>query len=46
MSAANNVFGGDANTVHLVSKDGVEDWPKLSKDAVADRLMQALAARL
>ena len=46
VSAANNVFGGDANTVHLVSKDGVEDWPKLSKDAVADRLMQALAARL
>jgi phosphopantothenoylcysteine decarboxylase/phosphopantothenate--cysteine ligase len=43
VSAENNVFGGDANTVHLVSRDGVEDWPKLGKDEVAARLMDKLA---
>lgn len=43
---ASNVFGGDANTVHLISKDGVENWPTMSKDDVARRLMAALAERL
>lgn len=31
-------FGGDANTVHLVRDDGVEDWPRMSKAEVAARL--------
>jgi phosphopantothenoylcysteine decarboxylase/phosphopantothenate--cysteine ligase len=43
VSEENGVFGGDANTVHLVSKSGVESWPKLSKAEVATRLMQKLA---
>ena len=46
VSEENNVFGGDANTVHLVSKSGVEDWPKLTKAEVADRLMAKLAGLL
>ena len=46
VSAENNVFGGDANTVHLVSKVGVEDWPKLTKAEVATRLMDKLAGLL
>ncbi|MBL8789511.1 MAG: bifunctional phosphopantothenoylcysteine decarboxylase/phosphopantothenate--cysteine ligase CoaBC [Rhizobiales bacterium] len=46
VSAGNNVFGGDANTVHLVSAKGVESWPRLSKDEVAARLMATLAERL
>jgi phosphopantothenoylcysteine decarboxylase/phosphopantothenate--cysteine ligase len=44
--AENNVFGGDANTVHLVTREGVEDWPKLSKAEVATRLMERLATML
>jgi len=38
-----NVMGGDKNRVHIVAPDGVETWPELSKETVADRLM-ALAA--
>jgi phosphopantothenoylcysteine decarboxylase/phosphopantothenate--cysteine ligase len=46
VSASSGVFGGDRNTVHLVSKSGVEDWPAMSKQDVADRLMAKLAAML
>lgn len=37
------VMGGDANTVHLVGKDGVETWPTLPKSEVATRLVAYLA---
>jgi phosphopantothenoylcysteine decarboxylase/phosphopantothenate--cysteine ligase len=41
-------MGGDNTQVHLVTAAGVEDWPPLSKDATAERLLaraaQALAA--
>lgn len=40
------VMGGDRNHVHLVTADGVEDWPEASKDAVAERLMEQVAAAL
>jgi phosphopantothenoylcysteine decarboxylase / phosphopantothenate---cysteine ligase len=40
------VMGGDDNQVHLVTKNGVEDWPKMGKDAVATRLIERIAARL
>ena len=40
------VFGGDRNTVHLVSTSGVEDWPNMSKDEVAQKLMERLAQML
>jgi phosphopantothenoylcysteine decarboxylase / phosphopantothenate---cysteine ligase len=46
VSPENNVFGGERNTVHVVSRDGVEDWPKLSKSDVAQRLMLKLAGLL
>ncbi len=39
-------FGGADNTVHLVSAEGVEDWPRLSKAAVGERLAARIAARL
>ncbi len=39
-------FGGADNTVHLVSAEGVEDWPRLSKAEVAERLAARIAARL
>ena len=38
-----DVFGGDANTVHLVTAPGVESWERLSKDAVAARLADRIA---
>lgn len=40
------VMGGDANTVHLVGRDGVEDWPMLSKSEVAARLVHRLGEML
>ena len=36
-------FGGDENTIRLVSAGGVEDWPRLAKDAVAERLAARIA---
>ena len=40
------VMGGDANTVHLVSAAGIEDWPPLAKAVVARRLAARIAAAL
>lgn len=40
------VMGGDLNAVHLVSKDGVEDWPEMSKDQVAVKLVERMALQL
>ena len=39
-------MGGDANLVHLVTADGVEDWPRADKAAVAARLAARIAAAL
>jgi phosphopantothenoylcysteine decarboxylase/phosphopantothenate--cysteine ligase len=44
VSAATGTFGGDRNTVHLVSDAGVEDWPTLAKDEVAERLAARIAS--
>jgi phosphopantothenoylcysteine decarboxylase / phosphopantothenate---cysteine ligase len=46
VSPARGVFGGDGNTVHLITSDGAEDWPTMSKDEVARRLMQRAAEHL
>jgi len=46
VSPSTGTFGGDANTVHLVHADGVEDWPRLSKTEVAQRLAERIAAAL
>jgi phosphopantothenoylcysteine decarboxylase/phosphopantothenate--cysteine ligase len=39
-------FGGNANTVHLITEDGVEDWPTQSKAAVAERLAERVVETL
>jgi phosphopantothenoylcysteine decarboxylase/phosphopantothenate--cysteine ligase len=39
-------FGGDRNTIHLVDADGVEDWPAMTKEEVAQRLADRIAAKL
>ena len=41
-----DVMGGDANTVHIVSADGVESWEKLPKGDVARRLAERIDAAL
>ncbi|MEE2916577.1 MAG: bifunctional phosphopantothenoylcysteine decarboxylase/phosphopantothenate--cysteine ligase CoaBC [Pseudomonadota bacterium] len=41
-----DVMGGDANTVHLITADGVESWERLPKDQVAARLAERIAAAL
>ncbi len=46
VSAAAGTFGGDANTVHLVTAEGVDSWPRLGKDEVAARLVGLVAAAL
>ena len=46
VAAGTGTFGGDANTVHLVTPDGVETWERQSKDAVARALVARLAERL
>ena len=40
------VMGGERNTVHLVTPDGVESWPEMSKELVAEKLMRRLGAKL
>jgi phosphopantothenoylcysteine decarboxylase / phosphopantothenate---cysteine ligase len=46
VSPASGTFGGERNTVHLVSAEGVEDWPTLAKEEVAVRLAERIADRL
>jgi phosphopantothenoylcysteine decarboxylase/phosphopantothenate--cysteine ligase len=43
VSAAAGTFGGERNTVHLISAAGVEDWPTLPKGDVAWRLAGRIA---
>ena len=46
VSPETGTFGGADNTIHLVSADGVEDWPRMSKEDVAERLAERVAAAL
>ena len=39
-------MGGENNRVHIVSKDGVDSWDRLPKDAVARKLMEKIADEL
>jgi phosphopantothenoylcysteine decarboxylase/phosphopantothenate--cysteine ligase len=40
------VMGGDVNTIHLVTPDGVETWPTLAKSAVARNIAERIADAL
>jgi phosphopantothenoylcysteine decarboxylase/phosphopantothenate--cysteine ligase len=46
VSPQTGVMGGDRNTVHLVTADGVESWPSQSKDEVARHLIERVAGAL
>ncbi len=46
VSEASGVMGGMRNRIHLVTAMGVEDWPELSKDETARRLIARAAQAL
>jgi phosphopantothenoylcysteine decarboxylase/phosphopantothenate--cysteine ligase len=43
VSPETGIMGGDSNTIHLVTKDGVEHWPPQSKNEVAAALIARIA---
>jgi phosphopantothenoylcysteine decarboxylase/phosphopantothenate--cysteine ligase len=46
VSPATGIMGGEENVVHLITADGVEDWPRLAKQDVARRLAARIATAL
>ncbi|MHA1188840.1 MAG: bifunctional phosphopantothenoylcysteine decarboxylase/phosphopantothenate--cysteine ligase CoaBC [Alphaproteobacteria bacterium] len=46
VSPRTGIMGGDRNQVHVISKDGIEDWPDLTKVQVADRLVARIVDAL
>jgi phosphopantothenoylcysteine decarboxylase/phosphopantothenate--cysteine ligase len=43
VSPETGIMGGDSNTVHVVTADGVESWPPQPKDDVARALVARIA---
>lgn len=46
VSPATGIMGGAENAVHLISDQGVEDWPRLPKAEVARKLAARIAEAL
>jgi phosphopantothenoylcysteine decarboxylase/phosphopantothenate--cysteine ligase len=46
VSPATGTFGGERNTVHLITEAGTENWPPLGKGDVAARLAGRIALHL
>ena len=46
VSPSTGIMGGDRNRVHLVTVSGVEDWPEMAKEDVAERLIARAAQHL
>ena len=46
VSLGTGTFGGAENTVHIVREEGVEDWPRMGKQEVADRLARRITEAL
>ncbi len=43
VSAATGIMGGSENAITLITAKGAEDWPRMSKVAVAERLAARIA---
>jgi len=43
VSPETGTFGGDTNQVYLISENGSESWPEMSKQGVADTLARRIA---
>ena len=46
VSPGSGILGGDDTAVYLVTAQGVEDWPAMSKDEMAQRLVARAGERL
>ena len=46
VSAGTETFGGELNTVHIISKTGVESWPTLNKEVIGQRLSTRISTFL
>jgi phosphopantothenoylcysteine decarboxylase/phosphopantothenate--cysteine ligase len=46
VSPETGIMGGEENAVHLITADGVDNWPRLAKHEVARRLASRIAAAL
>lgn len=46
VSAATGTFGGTDNKVHIITAEGAEEWPRLSKTDLAQRLVARIVAHL
>ena len=46
VSTGTGTFGGADNTVQLITAEGSESWPTMSKEAVAERLAERIAEAL
>ncbi|ASY59053.1 bifunctional phosphopantothenoylcysteine decarboxylase/phosphopantothenate--cysteine ligase CoaBC [Sinorhizobium sp. CCBAU 05631] len=46
VSPATGIMGGDRNRVKLIARDGIEEWPEMGKDEVADKLAALISAKL
>ena len=46
VSPETGIMGGQDNAVHLITANGVEDWPRMSKIDVAQRLARRIADAL
>ena len=46
VSAGTQTFGGDSNQVHVITADGVDSWPPMTKADVAERLAERIAGVL
>jgi phosphopantothenoylcysteine decarboxylase/phosphopantothenate--cysteine ligase len=46
VAPGSGTFGGDHNMVHVVTEDGVEEWPTLTKHEVARRLADRITSHL
>ena len=46
VSPATGIMGGSENAVTLISEDGAEEWPRMAKDQVAQKLAARIADAL
>ena len=46
VSPASGTFGGDDNQIHFVTETNEEDWPRMSKEDVAARLVDHIVRHL
>ncbi|RED46222.1 bifunctional phosphopantothenoylcysteine decarboxylase/phosphopantothenate--cysteine ligase CoaBC [Aestuariispira insulae] len=44
VSIGTGTFGGEKNAIHFITDDGCEDWPHMTKQAVAERLVDSIVS--